>query len=40
MVLDLLLNAGTSVAYTRAHITARVLTKRDRIGKPLRSTNR
>jgi DNA-binding GntR family transcriptional regulator len=35
MVLDLLLSAGAPVAYTRAHITARVLTKRDRIGKAL-----
>jgi GntR family transcriptional regulator len=35
MVLDLLLTAGIPVAYTRAHITARVLTKRDRIGKAL-----
>ena len=35
MVLDLLLSAGIPVAYTRAHITARVLTKRDRIGKAL-----
>jgi DNA-binding GntR family transcriptional regulator len=35
MVLDILLNQGVPVAYTRAHITARVLTKRDRIGKAL-----
>jgi DNA-binding GntR family transcriptional regulator len=35
MVLDLLLAAGVPVAYTRAHITARVLTRRDRIGKAL-----
>ena len=35
MVLDILLSAGVPVAYTRAHITARVLTKRDRIGKAL-----
>jgi GntR family transcriptional regulator len=35
MVLDVLLKAGVPVAYTRAHITARVLTKRDRIGKAL-----
>ena len=35
MVLDILLNAGVPVAYTRAHITARVLTRRDRIGKAL-----
>ena len=35
MVLDILLGAGVPVAYTRAHITARVLTKRDRLGKAL-----
>jgi DNA-binding GntR family transcriptional regulator len=35
MVLDVLLKAGVPVAYTRAHITARVLTKRDRIGRAL-----
>jgi GntR family transcriptional regulator len=35
MVLDILLRGGVPVAYTRAHITARVLTKRDRIGKAL-----
>jgi DNA-binding GntR family transcriptional regulator len=35
MVLDVLLESGTPVAYTRAHITARVVTKRDRIGKAL-----
>jgi GntR family transcriptional regulator len=35
MVLDVLLKSGVPVAYTRAHITARVLTKRDRIGKAL-----
>jgi GntR family transcriptional regulator len=35
MVLDILLNQGVPVAYTRAHITARVLTKRDRLGKAL-----
>jgi DNA-binding GntR family transcriptional regulator len=35
MVLDVLLNAEVPVAYTRAHITARVLTKRDKIGKAL-----
>jgi GntR family transcriptional regulator len=35
MVLDVLLKQGVPVAYTRAHITARVLTKRDRIGKAL-----
>ena len=35
MVLDVLLKQGIPVAYTRAHITARVITKRDRIGKAL-----
>jgi DNA-binding GntR family transcriptional regulator len=35
MVLDVLLKNGVPVAYTRAHITARVLTKRDRIGEAL-----
>ena len=35
MVLDVLLKQDVPVAYTRAHITARVLTKRDRIGKAL-----
>lgn len=35
MVLDVLLKQGVPVAYTRAHITARVLTKRDRVGKAL-----
>jgi GntR family transcriptional regulator len=35
MVLDILLKQGVPVAYTRAHITARVLTRRDRIGKAL-----
>jgi DNA-binding GntR family transcriptional regulator len=35
MVLDVLLKQGVPVAYTRAHITARVLTKRDRIGQAL-----
>jgi DNA-binding GntR family transcriptional regulator len=35
MVLDVLLKSGVPVAYTRAHITARVLTKRDRIGTAL-----
>ena len=35
MVLDVLLKQGVPVAYTRAHITARVLSKRDRIGKAL-----
>ena len=32
MVLDLLIKQGVPVAYTRAHILARVLTKRDRVG--------
>jgi DNA-binding GntR family transcriptional regulator len=36
MVLDVLRTQGVPVAYTRAHITARVLTKRDRIGRALR----
>jgi GntR family transcriptional regulator len=35
MVLDVLLNQGVPVAYTRAHITARVVTRRDRVGKAL-----
>ena len=35
MVLDVLLKQGIPVAYTRAHITARVISKRDRIGKAL-----
>jgi GntR family transcriptional regulator len=35
MVLDILLKQGVPVAYTRAHITARVVSKRDRIGKAL-----
>jgi DNA-binding GntR family transcriptional regulator len=35
MVLDVLLKQGVPVAYTRAHITARVLTKRDKIGRAL-----
>jgi DNA-binding GntR family transcriptional regulator len=35
MVLDVLLDQGVAVAYTRAHIGARVLTKRDRIGRAL-----
>ena len=39
MVLDVLLKSGVPVAYTRAHITARVLTKRDRIGKALGVTD-
>jgi GntR family transcriptional regulator len=36
MVLDVLTQQGVPVAYTRAHITARVLTKRDRIGRALK----
>jgi DNA-binding GntR family transcriptional regulator len=39
MVLDVLLKSGVPVAYTRAHITARVLTRRDRIGKALGVTD-
>jgi DNA-binding GntR family transcriptional regulator len=35
MVLDVLQKQGVPVAYTRVHITARLLTKRDRIGKAL-----
>lgn len=35
MVLDVLLKQGVPVAYTRLHITARLLTKRDRIGTAL-----
>ena len=35
MVLDVLLKGGVPVAYTRAHIRARVLTKGDRVGKAL-----
>jgi DNA-binding GntR family transcriptional regulator len=35
MVLDVLLKHGVPVAYTRAHILARVLTKRDRVGTAL-----
>jgi GntR family transcriptional regulator len=35
MVLDLLLKAGAPVAYTRAHIKARVVSKRDAVGKAL-----
>jgi DNA-binding GntR family transcriptional regulator len=34
-VLDVLLKQDVPVAYTRLHITARVVTKRDRIGKAL-----
>jgi DNA-binding GntR family transcriptional regulator len=36
MVLDVLLDQGIPVAYTRAHIGARVLTRRDRVGRALR----
>lgn len=35
MVLDVLLDNGIPVAYTRAHILARVLSRRDRVGKAL-----
>jgi DNA-binding GntR family transcriptional regulator len=35
MVLDVMLEAGVPVAYTRAHISARVLTRRDRVGRAL-----
>jgi DNA-binding GntR family transcriptional regulator len=35
MVLDILLKQGVPVAYTRAHITARLLTKRDKMGRAL-----
>ena len=35
MVLDLILKHGAPVAYTRAHISARVLTRGDRVGKAL-----
>jgi GntR family transcriptional regulator len=35
MVLDVLLDAGVPVAYTRAHVLARVLTRRDRVGRAL-----
>jgi DNA-binding GntR family transcriptional regulator len=35
MVLDILLKQGVPVAYNRSHIMARVLTKRDPIGKAL-----
>jgi DNA-binding GntR family transcriptional regulator len=38
MVLDVLLKAGVPVAYTRAHISARVLTRRDRVGRALEVT--
>ena len=35
MVLDVLMKHGVPVAYTRAHILARVVTKRDRVGRAL-----
>ena len=35
MVLDVMRKQGVPVAYTRAHISARVLTKRDRVGRAL-----
>jgi DNA-binding GntR family transcriptional regulator len=35
MVLDVIRKLGVPVAYTRAHISARVLTKRDRVGRAL-----
>jgi GntR family transcriptional regulator len=35
MVLDVLLKQAVPVAYTRLHITTRLLTKRDRVGKAL-----
>jgi DNA-binding GntR family transcriptional regulator len=35
MVLDILLKLGVPVAYTRAHISARVLSRRDRVGRAL-----
>jgi GntR family transcriptional regulator len=35
MVLDVLLDHGVPVAYTRAHIMARVVTRRDRVGRAL-----
>jgi DNA-binding GntR family transcriptional regulator len=35
MVLDVIRGQGVPVAYTRAHISARVLTKRDRVGRAL-----
>ena len=35
MVLDILLKHGVPVAYTRAHIMARVVTRRDRVGRAL-----
>jgi GntR family transcriptional regulator len=38
MVLDVLLESGVPVAYTRAHILARVVTRRDRVGRALGAT--
>ena len=38
MVLDVLLKQGVPVAYNRSHIVARVLTKRDPIGRALEVT--
>jgi DNA-binding GntR family transcriptional regulator len=35
MVLDVIRSQGVPVAYTRAHISARVLTRRDRVGRAL-----
>jgi GntR family transcriptional regulator len=35
MVLDVLMAHGVPVAYTRAHILARVVTRRDRVGRAL-----
>jgi DNA-binding GntR family transcriptional regulator len=35
MVLDVMRKHGVPVAYTRAHISARVLTRRDRVGRAL-----
>ena len=35
MVLDVIRNQGVPVAYTRAHISARVLTRQDRVGRAL-----
>ena len=35
MVLDVIRAVGVPVAYTRAHISARVLTRRDRVGRAL-----
>jgi GntR family transcriptional regulator len=35
MVLDVIRDQGVPVAYTRAHISARVLTRRDRVGAAL-----